>query len=102
MSPGSLFTTMCTQSLATARKLRRIDHAVGRHDRRALVAAGRAGGQLGVLVMRDRFGIEHVEARRRARHIDPLSVVGDRQRMKPVLLLVLEISRLARIGSSDR
>ena len=46
-------------------------------------------------MMRDRLGIEHVEAGGGARHVHSLPIVEHRCRMQPILLVVLKIARAA-------
>ncbi len=86
---------MCTQSLARAGSfVGSITPLTDTMVERWLQPAV-PGGQFGILMMRDRLGIEHVEAGGGARYVHSLAIVEHRCRMQPILFVVLKIARAA-------
>lgn len=56
-------------------KLARVEAGGAGHHRGMQVAAGLAGGQIGICVMGDGFGVQHIETQRRTCDVAPLPII---------------------------
>src|SRR4026208_9622 len=74
-------------------EFRSVDDSILSGNGGPLITAGCPGGEFGIAVMGDRFGVEHIEAGSAARDVNALTRVRDGDVMQFVVLTILEVSR---------